>query len=50
MADKPVSIHPQGLVYNKKAEGKCYKRSISYSCRLLHEIQKGPQTNVWGYV
>lgn len=38
MADKPVSIHPQGLVYNKKAEGKCYKRSMSYSCRLLHEI------------
>lgn len=23
MADKPISIHPQGLVYNKKAEGKC---------------------------
>nr|XP_013039971.2 coagulation factor V [Anser cygnoides] len=24
MADKPVSIHPQGLVYNKKAEGSLY--------------------------
>ncbi|XP_040516089.1 coagulation factor V isoform X2 [Gallus gallus] len=24
MADKPISIHPQGLVYNKKAEGSLY--------------------------
>lgn len=25
MADKPVSIHPQGIVYTKNAEGKYYK-------------------------
>uniref|UniRef100_G1NNF4 Coagulation factor V n=1 Tax=Meleagris gallopavo TaxID=9103 RepID=G1NNF4_MELGA len=25
LADKPISIHPQGLVYNKKAEGSLYE-------------------------
>lgn len=48
MADKPVSIHPQGIVYNKNAEGKCYKDSMfcSFTCRLLHEILRRTQTNV----
>lgn len=37
MADKPISIHPQGLVYNKKAEGKCCKIPMFTSCRLERE-------------
>uniref|UniRef100_A0A8C0BK53 ferroxidase n=1 Tax=Buteo japonicus TaxID=224669 RepID=A0A8C0BK53_9AVES len=48
MADKPVSIHPQGIVYNKNAEGSLYDDRTSSAEKRDDAVLPGQvYTYVW---
>ncbi|XP_010280564.1 PREDICTED: coagulation factor V [Phaethon lepturus] len=48
MADKPVSIHPQGIVYNKNAEGSLYDDRTSLAEKRDDSVLPGQvYTYVW---
>ncbi|NXT96196.1 FA5V protein, partial [Anhinga rufa] len=48
MADKPVSIHPQGIVYNKNAEGSLYDDRTSSAEKQDDAVLPGRvYTYVW---
>ncbi|XP_054019198.1 coagulation factor V [Dryobates pubescens] len=48
MADKPVSIHPQGIVYNKNAEGSLYDDSTMSAEKRDDAVLPGQvYTYVW---
>ncbi|XP_074962094.1 coagulation factor V [Phalacrocorax aristotelis] len=48
MADKPVSIHPQGIVYNKNAEGSLYDDRTSSAEKQDDAVLPGQvYTYVW---
>ncbi|XP_027672789.2 coagulation factor V [Falco cherrug] len=48
MADKPVSIHPQGIVYNKNAEGSLYDDRTSSAEKRDDAVLPGHvHTYVW---
>ncbi|XP_072738769.1 coagulation factor V isoform X1 [Ciconia boyciana] len=48
MADKPVSIHPQGIVYNKNAEGSLYNDRTSSAEKQDDAVLPGQvYTYVW---
>ncbi|NWU56034.1 FA5V protein, partial [Dromas ardeola] len=48
MADKPVSIHPQGIVYNKNAEGSLYGDRTSSAEKRDDAVLPGQiYTYVW---
>ncbi|PKU34858.1 coagulation factor v [Limosa lapponica baueri] len=48
MADKPVSIHPQGIVYSKNAEGSLYDDRTSFAEKRDDAVLPGQvYTYVW---
>ncbi|NXF98160.1 FA5V protein, partial [Eubucco bourcierii] len=48
MADKPVGIHPQGIVYNENAEGSLYNdRTVSAEKRNDAVLPGQVYTYVW---